>query len=79
MFAEGDRPNNLEFVPFVAIMDVDWASDAKPIQDVPATPVKKEVKPEAASTRGRRKITFDPFVDLGMGPATVCKFHVPLN
>jgi hypothetical protein len=69
MFAEGGRPNNLEFAPFVEIMDVYWASDAKPIQDVPATPVKKEVKPEVASTRGKRKITFDPFADLGMGPS----------
>ncbi|KAN0068311.1 hypothetical protein V8E54_013507 [Elaphomyces granulatus] len=60
------RPNNLEFVPFMEIMEVDWASDAKSIQDVPATPVKKEVKPEAASTGGKRKITFDPFADLGM-------------
>jgi hypothetical protein len=65
---EGGRPNNLEFVPFVEIMEVDWASDAKSIQDVPATPV-KEVKPEAASTEGKRKITFDPFADLGMGPS----------
>ncbi|KAN0072518.1 hypothetical protein V8E54_009447, partial [Elaphomyces granulatus] len=32
---EGGRPNNLEFVPFVEIMEVDWASDAKSIQDVP--------------------------------------------
>jgi hypothetical protein len=66
MFAEGGRPNNLEFVPFVEIMEVDWASDAKSIQDVPATPVKKEVKPEAASTGGKRKIIFDPFADLGV-------------
>ncbi|KAN0075736.1 hypothetical protein V8E54_007006 [Elaphomyces granulatus] len=53
---EGGRPNNLEFVPFVEIMEVDWASDAKSIQDVPATPVKKEVKPEAASTGGNEKL-----------------------
>jgi hypothetical protein len=69
MFAGGGRPNNLEFAPFVEIMDVYWASDAKPIQDVPATPVKMEVKPEVASTRGKRKITFDPFADLGMDQA----------
>jgi hypothetical protein len=69
MFAEGGRPNNLEFVLFVEIMEVDWASDAKSIQDVPATPVKKEVKPEAASTGGKRKIIFDPFAGLGMGPS----------
>ncbi|KAN0076088.1 hypothetical protein V8E54_007358 [Elaphomyces granulatus] len=55
MFAEGGRPNNLEFDPFVEIME-----------DVPATPVKKEVKPEAASTGGKRKIIFDPFADLGV-------------
>lgn len=69
MFAEAGRPNNLEFVPFVEIVEVDWASDAKSFQDVPATPVKKEVKPEAASTRGKRKITFDPFANSGMGPS----------
>jgi hypothetical protein len=34
MFAEGGRPNNLEFVLFVEIMEVDWASDAKSFQDV---------------------------------------------
>jgi hypothetical protein len=70
MFADGGRPNNLEFVPFVEIVEVDWASDARSFQDIPATPVKKEAKPEAASTTTRkRKITFDPLADLGASPS----------
>jgi hypothetical protein len=71
MFAESGRPNNLEFVPFIEIMEVDWApnsNDAKSIPDVPATPAQKDVKPNVASSRsGKRKIAFDPFTDLNTG------------
>lgn len=71
MFAEGSRPNNVEFVLFVEIMEVDWApnsNDAKSLPDVPATPSKKDVKPDVASSRsGKRKIAFDPFADLNTG------------
>ncbi|KAN0087113.1 hypothetical protein V8E54_000801 [Elaphomyces granulatus] len=71
MFAEGSRPNNVEFVLFVEIMEVDWApnsNDAKSLPDVPATPSKKDVKPDVASSRsGKRKIAFDPFADFNTG------------
>jgi hypothetical protein len=60
MFVEG-----LEFVPFVEIMECDWASfssDAKSMQDVLANPSK-----DVASSSGKRKIAFDPFADLNTG------------
>jgi hypothetical protein len=72
MFAEGGRPNNLEYIPFIEIMEVDWApnsNDAKSIPaDLPATPSRRDVKPDVASSRtGKRKIAFDPFADLNTG------------
>jgi hypothetical protein len=72
MFAEGGRPNNLEYIPFIEIMEVDWApssNDAKSIPaDLPATPSRKNVKPDVSSSRtGKRKIAFDPFADLNSG------------
>jgi hypothetical protein len=50
MFVEGGQPNSLGFVPFVEIMECDWASfssDAKSMQDVPANP-SKDVAVEAS-------------------------------
>ncbi|KAN0077657.1 hypothetical protein V8E54_005961 [Elaphomyces granulatus] len=52
MFVEGGQPNSLGFVPFVEIMECDWASfssDAKSMQDVPANP-SKDVAVEASRT-----------------------------
>jgi hypothetical protein len=55
----------LEFVPFVEI--IIWMSTGQVMTPsrFKTYPVKKEVKLEVASTRGKRKITFDPFADLG--------------
>jgi hypothetical protein len=48
-----------------------WApypNDANSIPDIPATPSKKDVKPDVASSgSGKRKIAFDPFADLNTG------------
>jgi hypothetical protein len=69
MFTDNGRPSNLDFIPFVEIMDVDWApatasSDGN--QNFPATP-KRSTKPDAASSKGKRKVAFDPFADSGVG------------
>ncbi|KAN0076664.1 hypothetical protein V8E54_006806 [Elaphomyces granulatus] len=65
------RPSTLEFVPFIEIMEIDWASsDTKAsVQDIPATPSKTNVKSDIASSKRKRKrkIGFDPFADAGIG------------
>jgi hypothetical protein len=68
MFTDDGRPSNLDFIPFVEIMDVDWASGTASSdgnQNFPATP-KRSAKPDAASSKGKRKIAFDPFADSGV-------------
>ncbi len=69
VFAPQARPNNLEFVPFVEITDIDWVgfpTDAKnSTPDVPPTPTKKG---SPTDTRSKRRIKFDPFAD-GAGTA----------
>ena len=69
MFAPDARPSTLEFVPFIEIMEIDWASsDTKvSVQDIPATPSKTNVKSDIASSKRKRKIAFDPFADAGIG------------
>jgi hypothetical protein len=71
MFAPDARPSTLEFVPFIEIMEIDWASsDTKvSVQDIPATPSKTNVKSDIASSKRKRKrkIGFDPFADAGIG------------
>ncbi|KAN0068588.1 hypothetical protein V8E54_013312 [Elaphomyces granulatus] len=68
MFTDDGRPSSLDFVPFVEIMDVDWVSAAASgdgNQNVPATP-RKFAKPDTASSKGKRKIAFDPCADSGV-------------
>ena len=71
MFVPDPRPSTLEFVPFIEIMEIDWASsDTKvSVQDIPATPSKTNVKSDIASSKRKRKrkIGFDPFADAGIG------------
>jgi hypothetical protein len=69
MFTPDARPSTLEFVPFIEIMEIDWASsDTKAsFQDIPATPSKTDVKSDIASSKRKRKIAFDPFADAGIG------------
>ena len=63
MFAPDARPSTLEFVPFIEIMEIDWASsDTKvSVQDIPATPSKTNVKSDIASSKRK------PFADAGIG------------
>jgi hypothetical protein len=62
MFAPDAKPTSLEFVPFVEIMEIDWAAYSNDSKDIPATPPKKIGRPGSTST-GKRRIAFDPFGD----------------
>jgi hypothetical protein len=71
MFAPEARPTGLECMSFIEIMEIDWvpfSSDTKTsFQDVPATPSKKVGRSDITSAKGKRRIAFDPFADLGTG------------
>jgi hypothetical protein len=53
-------------VPFVEIMEIDWASFSNDTKELPATPPKKVGQPDITST-GKRRIAFDPFGDRDSG------------
>jgi hypothetical protein len=70
MFDSGACPNLLEFVPFVEIIDIDWAffsNDKASSLDVPATPSKRTTQVDGLSSERKRKIVFDPFESLDTG------------
>ncbi|MBC7948342.1 MAG: hypothetical protein H7Y42_10715 [Chitinophagaceae bacterium] len=62
MFIVPGRPNILEFVPFMEIIDIDWTSPSENRgPGVPATPSKKVAEADEAVPRKKRKTLFDPF------------------
>jgi hypothetical protein len=65
MFDPDACPSTLEFVPFIEIMEIDWASSdtTASVQDIPATPSKTNVKSDITSSKRKHKIAFDPFAD----------------
>jgi hypothetical protein len=76
-----DTPYNpLEFVPFIEITDIDWATGepkvAAEARDLPSTPSKSD-----ASVRGRGRMVFDPLAQMSADaeilptPSKTCMFY----
>jgi len=70
IFTTDTKHSNLDYIPFIEIIEIDWVFTTEmqpPSQEVPKTPSKPIVKSETTSAKSKRKFTFNPFDDVGVG------------